>query len=1457
MKVRIVIILFVILGIINIYGAIIEYSQLVDYPEINERGEYLDLKFEGFHLLGEEGHPGMPWFGWNYLLPQNEKIKTITIGNLEYYSEIVTGNLSPMGRAFPISQPAPADYKPLPDKKIYQCDAVFPGSCIGKYNTGYLCGHSIGSFRFCPVEYNPVKESLRFIKQIDFIIETEVVKDQIGLGKNLRTSKKIEERIERIVKNPEYLASYIYPSRERTEEYDLLIITSDRFDENWAEYYDYKTSLGYKTSIVFAEDIYDLYPGVDEAEKVRNCIIDNYQNYGIEYVLLGGDAGNMNEEAIVPHRNMNYDLIPSDIYFTNLDGTWYDEGNEYWGTIYVMDYYSEVSVGRWCIDSEEELENMITKHINYQDDPYILDICKGLMVGEQLDNYTWGGDYKNEIAEGGYYNGYESAGFPESYNITTLYEIEGGYDKYDIFAEFSESGAHLLNHLGHSNPTYNMKVYNEDITGENFSNNGIDKGLVVGYSQGCYNGSFDNYHFNGYYTEDCFAEKMTGGISGGEVACISNSRFGYYWGGGTDGCSQYFDRMFFDGLFGENITNIGDINSYSHEADISVLDEHVYRKILYATNLFGDPSLDIWTDIPDVINAILPESVEFGAETITIETNVAGARIAVMGENGLLGRGFTGYDGNTTMELDEQINILSDLQVSITGHNYLRFYGEIAVVTQTACVVCQGYAINDENGNGLADYGETISLDLELYNGGETSISDCVLALCSISSGVTILDGTADIENIEALETVELEQAVSFEISDDVEDHQQLEFIITISCGDEEWDSELTITANAPELEYVEMEIDDSEEGNNNGRLEPNENADLIISIKNSGNCNSPAGNSWLTSLNPEIIFFNNEIELPEILPDNTTDQIFHIFASGGIEEGTEIDIGLYCEAGNYELEEEMQVTVGIYGDDFETGDFSLFDWQFPGDIVWEIDTLACEGEYSAVSGESEQSTYHSILRLEYYALFDDEISFACKISCDRFEDHFNFEIDNISVWEMTGEVDWVVLSFPVLQGYHVFAWDYWKCSDEIVGENRVWLDNIVFPAFGYPEAPELNVDVDEIQLIAVEGDSASAVFSITNLGEENLEWNTSKYYISSRDWGGTDEYGYMWMDSNEYGEIEFDWIDISTTGTEINFENNDTGTELIPAGFTFNFYGTDYEEFRINPNGWIGFGDDNEEWSNTSLPNRNAPRPAVMPLWDDLYPEDENGGGGDVFYQSFDDYLVVMFNNVIHFPGNYEGTYDFEVIIFEDGRIKIQYNAVDGDINTCTIGIQKDDFSDALQIVYNQNYLEDGLAVEIKKIDDWLEITPCYGTVTDYETQSIQIKVVSGDLEIGEYNCDLIIHTNDPEQEEYILPVEFIIEETISDESEITSINKLYYNYPNPFNPSTYFSFNVSEDDTPVKLSVYNIKGQLVEVVTDKVFNSGSQVIEWNASRKASGIYFYKCEIGDYYTVRKMLLLK
>jgi hypothetical protein len=79
---------------------------------------------------------------------------------------------------------------------------------------------------------------------------------------------------------------------------------------------------------------------------------------------------------------------------------------------------------------------------------------------------------------------------------------------------------------------------------------------------------------------------------------------------------------------------------------------------------------------------------------------------------------------------------------------------------------------------------------------------------------------------------------------------------------------------------------------------------------------------------------------------------------------------------------------------------------------------------------------------------------------------------------------------------------------------------------------------------------------------------------------------------------------------------------------------------------------------------------------------------------------------------------------------------------------------------------------------------------------------------------------------------------------------------YPNPFNPVTRISYTLSRSSF-VTLSIYDVKGRLVDRLVSTTQAAGRHVAQWDAGRYASGIYFYRLAVGDFAETRKMILLK
>ncbi|MCD6308607.1 MAG: T9SS type A sorting domain-containing protein, partial [Candidatus Latescibacteria bacterium] len=83
-----------------------------------------------------------------------------------------------------------------------------------------------------------------------------------------------------------------------------------------------------------------------------------------------------------------------------------------------------------------------------------------------------------------------------------------------------------------------------------------------------------------------------------------------------------------------------------------------------------------------------------------------------------------------------------------------------------------------------------------------------------------------------------------------------------------------------------------------------------------------------------------------------------------------------------------------------------------------------------------------------------------------------------------------------------------------------------------------------------------------------------------------------------------------------------------------------------------------------------------------------------------------------------------------------------------------------------------------------------------------------------------------------------------------------LNQNFPNPFNPYTAISYSIPKGGN-VRLEVYNMAGQLVDVLADGRRMAGTHMAVWNTGNHAAGTYFYRLSFGGFSETRKMVLVK
>lgn len=83
-----------------------------------------------------------------------------------------------------------------------------------------------------------------------------------------------------------------------------------------------------------------------------------------------------------------------------------------------------------------------------------------------------------------------------------------------------------------------------------------------------------------------------------------------------------------------------------------------------------------------------------------------------------------------------------------------------------------------------------------------------------------------------------------------------------------------------------------------------------------------------------------------------------------------------------------------------------------------------------------------------------------------------------------------------------------------------------------------------------------------------------------------------------------------------------------------------------------------------------------------------------------------------------------------------------------------------------------------------------------------------------------------------------------------------LNQNYPNPFNPSTTIRFEVPKNSR-IKLTIYNILGEAVRILSDAIFEEGVYEKTFDARELASGVYIYELKTDDVLLRQKMVLQK
>lgn len=661
---------------------------------------YTELEYENCYINDSIGYPSLPYRYLRFIVPNEPLSFSISIN--ESTNETV-GLSTPL---LPIQSPVPTSVSQSSiqfnssNLSVYTSMEIYPKNSVEIVNEGYLDGNKrILTVRVAPVQYRSSTNQLYFHPVMKFTISYNnqfVRNNRMGISsissvngiKNDELTKLLD-----FVENKSDINSFVNSPQLRMTaigmnlpSYEYVVVTSESLAPYFKRLIDWKRQKGLNAGIVTIQDILndasitkdEVSNLSDDAGRLRQYLRLAYQN-GTKYVLLGGN------DTVVPIRygsgyNNKWNLddeidgakIPSDLYFSDLNGNWNVDGDEYLGEPNEdnIDYYPEIYVGRVLCKNGTEVENYVYKLLKYEQNPGNGDF------GYLKKAFYTQADQMQDLKQANFIATSLSGIFPsyvifqekEGYNTPELPTFPTGKDvidemnnKYGLCSWFGHGGptfiivaSRIINGGTYYmlNPTSNCWQTANEI-GNTFMELANINYPSIAYTIACTTTSFDKFPSrNSIDYQYNMGEAFTIGGKMGGVAYLGNTRSGW-----VTSSKDLFDR------FVDRIKN-GDYNLGVSEAKSKSLNTSSKHWLAFAHNLIGCPELEMWTDIPSKFTNV---SVSQSGMNLNVNSMVDGSSTTLKGL--FSSNKITSQIGKVCTFM----NIPKNYMITFNKHNYLPY----------------------------------------------------------------------------------------------------------------------------------------------------------------------------------------------------------------------------------------------------------------------------------------------------------------------------------------------------------------------------------------------------------------------------------------------------------------------------------------------------------------------------------------------------------------------------------------------------------------------------------------------------------------------------------------------------------------------------------------------------------------------------------------------------------------
>ncbi|MCE1202364.1 MAG: C25 family cysteine peptidase [Bacteroidia bacterium] len=875
----------------------ITYSGAASFDVQTEKGSFTEMVIPGAYSTGSLGMPKLPASKYLMEVPfgaeVSVKVLNYTVSEYKLSDYGITNQLMPNQPSLRKDQ-SPEDVPFEFDHATYKKDEFVSPELATIEVLGVLRSYRIARLTVSPVSYNPVQGTIRVVNDIELeVIYTGADEALTEYVKSTTYSPYFEPVREKLLNGA---TKHDYPAHPDLTKYPIkYLIVSDRMFENDLQpFIQWKKKKGFKVIVAYTDVIGTTYT------QIQSYVHGQY-NAGTPtdpaptFVLFVGDTPQ------IPATTGSSSQKMTDLYYGSVDG----------------DMFPEMYYGRFSARNSAQLIPQIEKTLYYEQyqfsDPTYLNKTT-LIAGA---DGTWNprvGQPTIHYATQNYYNA--AHGFTDVYTYLTSYA--GCYDPSRIAVGFINYTAHC-SETSWGDPSLTQSMVN------NFSNQ--DKyPLAIGNC--CLAADF------GY--AECIGETWMRAPNKGSVVYIGSSPSSYwfedfYWAvgafpivGTNNGYVPTYAETTWGAYDGPFVSNYVSAGGTVMIGNLAVTEVHIqgypsHSSPLYywqAYNVLGDPSVVIYHSEGSENTVSHLPILPIGLTTYEV-TALPGSYVAISKDGVLHGSALVGASGVVDVPIEPVLSG-GDVDIVVTKPQYRPYMVQVpAAALVGPYIVLDSYVINDASGNnnGLADYGENISLNVTVKNVGADPSGPLTVSVAGTNQYVTLTSAaTQNFPAVASGSTATVNNAFSFSIANFVPDQHIAAFQLNITDGSATWTSNLRITLQAPVLAINQaIEVLDTG-GNGNGILDPGESGVLKVTVKNNGNSAIQNISVTMVSANPMLVISTPTATHPAIAAQSQAVLEFAVSADPTSPIGNPANLTLTAEGGPQNLYTATQNSVVVIG---------------------------------------------------------------------------------------------------------------------------------------------------------------------------------------------------------------------------------------------------------------------------------------------------------------------------------------------------------------------------------------------------------------------------------------------------------------------------------------------------------------------------------------------------------------